>query len=60
MYRHHVMPREHLYLPKESSFPILLKFIDVVRQTKTNLDTLEESSIDDLWNVDGVRILSES
>ena len=31
IYRHHVMPREQLYVPKESSFPVSSKFIDVVR-----------------------------
>ena len=30
VYRHHVMPREGLYVPKESSFPFPLKFLDVV------------------------------
>ena len=36
-YCHFVMPREHLYVPKDSSFPIPSKYVDVVRQTKTNL-----------------------
>ena len=36
-YCHFVMPREHLYVPKDSSSPIPSKCIDVVRQTKTNL-----------------------
>ena len=36
MYSHHAMPREQLYVPKESSFPSLLQYIDV----------------DDLWNID--------
>ena len=55
--RHHVMPREQLYVSTEPSFPIPLKYIDVVRQTKTTMDNLEESNIDDLWNIDGHRIL---
>ena len=46
--RHHVMLWEQVYVPKESSFPILFKYIDVERKTKTNLDNLEESSNDDL------------
>ena len=33
--RHHVMPREQLYVPKESSFAIVLKYMDVARQRKT-------------------------
>ena len=50
IYRHHVMPREQWYVPKESSFPMPSKYMDVVRQIKTNPDNLEESSTDDLWN----------
>ena len=45
------MPREQLLdVPKESAFPIPSKYVDVVEQTKTNLDNLEESSIDNfIW-----------
>ena len=32
--RHHCVPREQLYVPPESSFPILLKYSDLVRETK--------------------------
>ena len=39
----------------EASFSTPLKFIDVTRQTKTKLEILEESIIDDWWNVDGNR-----
>ena len=38
MYRHHFVPRVKLYAPKEESFPIPLKYIDVSRTTQTNLD----------------------
>ena len=37
-YHHNVMPRGQLYVPKESSFPLSVKYTDVARQTKTNLD----------------------
>ena len=50
------MPKDQLHVPKESSFPILSKHIDVVRQRNTNLDNLEESNVDDLWNINGNRI----
>ena len=55
IYRHNVMCREQLYAPTASSFPIPLnKCIDVVRETKkNNLDHLEESIMDVLWNIDG-------
>ena len=39
-------------MPKEETFPIPLKYIDVTRTTNTNLDVLQESRIDDYWNVD--------
>ena len=42
------------------SFPIPLKSIDVNRETKTNLDNLEESSFDDYWNADGNKTLSKA
>ena len=45
-------PENLLYVPKDSSSPIPSTCIDVVRQTKTDLDNSEESSIDDLWNSD--------
>ena len=42
IYRHHVVPRVKLYVPKEESFPIPLKYIDVTRTTYTSLDVLLE------------------
>ena len=36
IYRHHVEPRVALYSPREESFPIPLKYIDVSRTTHTN------------------------
>ena len=49
IYRHHVEPRVKLYSPREASFPIPLKYIDVSRATHTNLDVMQESRIDDCW-----------
>ena len=60
MYRHHVEPRVKLYSPREESFPIPLKYIDVSRTTRTNLDVMQERRIDDYWNIDGSRDLSDS
>ena len=57
MYRHHVEPRVKLYSPREESFPIPLKYIDVTRTTHTNLDVKQEKRIDDYWNIDGSRDL---
>ena len=42
IYRHHVEPRVKLYVPKEKSFPIRLKYIDVTRTTHTSLDVMLE------------------
>ena len=60
IYRHHVEPRVKLYSPREESFPIPLKYIDVSRSTHTNLDVKQERRIDDYWNIDGSRDLSDS
>ena len=59
IYRHHVEPRVKLYSPREESFPIPLKYIDVSRITHTNLDVKQEKRIDDYWNIDGSRNLSD-
>ena len=59
IYRYHVEPRVKLYSPREESFPIPLKYIDVSRTTHTNLDVKQEKGIDDYWNIDGSRDLSD-
>ena len=60
MYRHHVEPRVKLYSQRGESFPFPLKYIDVSRTTRTNLDVKQERRIDDFWNIDGSRDLSDS
>ena len=60
IYRHHVEPRVKLYSPREESFPVPLKYIDVSRTTHTNLDVMQESRIDDYWNIDESRDLCDS
>ena len=59
IYRHHVEPRVKLYSPREESFPIPLKYINVTRTTHTNLDVKQEKRIDDYWNINGSRDLSD-
>ena len=59
IYRHHVEPRVKLYSPREESFPIPLKYIDVSRTTHTNLDVKQGKRIDDYWNIDGSRDMSD-
>ena len=59
-YRHHVEPGVKLYSPIEESFRIPMKHIDVSRTTHTNLEVKQERRIDDYWNIDGSRDLSDS
>ena len=59
IYRHHVEPRVKLYSPRDESFPTPLKYIDVSRTTHTNLDVRQERRIDDNWNIDWSRDLSD-
>ena len=60
IYRHHVEPRVKLYMPKEESLPILLKYIDVTRTTHTSLDVLLEKHIEDYGNSDEDREMSDA
>ena len=60
IYRHHVEPRVKLYWLREESFPVPLKYIDVSRTTRTNLEVKQERRIDNNWNIDGSRALSDS
>ena len=50
---------ESNFTRREESFPIPLKYIDVSRTTHTNLDVKQEKRIDDYWNMDGSRDLSD-
>ena len=53
-------PRAKLYMPREETFAIPLKCIDVTRTTHTSLDVLLEKNIDDYWNVGGEGELSDA
>ena len=59
IYRHHFEPRVKLYSPREESFPLPLKYIDVTRTTHTKLDVEQEKRIDDYWNIDVSRDLCD-
>ena len=52
--------RVKLYVPREESFLIPLKYIDVTRNTHTSLDVMLEKNIDDYRNVDGEGELSDA
>ena len=47
-------------MPEEEAFPVPLKYIDVARSIHTDLDVLQEKKIDDYWNVDSCKPLSDS
>ena len=47
-------------MPKEESFPIPLKYIAVTRTTHTSLDVLLGKHIEDDWNADEDRELSDA
>ena len=59
IYRHHVEPRVKLYSPREESFPIPLKYINVTRTTHTNLDVKQEKRIDDWTGFTQFTLLEE-
>ena len=46
--------------PKEQSFPISLKYIDVTRTTHTSQDVFLQKHIEDYWNVDCERKSSDA
>ena len=60
IYRHHIEPRVQFFVPREESYPILLKYIDVIKSTRTDLDVVEEKRIDDNCGVDRNRNLPDS
>ena len=60
IYRHHLEPRVQLYVPKDETFPFPLKCTDVTRATSTTLDVLLERRIDEYWNIEGDRDLSNA
>ena len=52
-------PESNFTRREMNNFPIPLKYIDVSRTTHTNLDVKQEKRIDDYWNIDGSRDLSD-
>ena len=60
IYRHHVVPWIKLYMPKEESFRIPTKYIDVTRTTHTPFDVMMEQHIEDNCRIDGEKELSDA
>ena len=60
IYRHHVEPRVALYSPREEIIPYSTEIHWTSPETAhTNLDVKLEQRIDDYWNIDGSRELSD-
>ena len=55
VYRHHIEPTKRKIIPYSTEI-----HLDVIRSTHTDLDVAQEKRIDDYWNVDGDRNLSDS
>ena len=60
IHRHHNEPRVQLYVPKEETFPVPRKHIGVTKSTHIDLDVMQEKRVEDYWNVDSNRSLSDS
>ena len=58
MCRNHVVPRAKLRVPN-GDFSIPLNYFDIPREIKTSLGVLLEGTIDDCWNMDPDKSLSE-
>ena len=54
--RHRVEPRVKLYMPREESFPVPTKYIDVTRKTFPSLDVLLEKIV----KITGTRMEKEN
>ncbi|WP_288992749.1 DNA (cytosine-5-)-methyltransferase, partial [uncultured Marinobacter sp.] len=50
--RHHKVPRQHLYTPKQDEFPMPFEYIDIFRTTRTDLETTKEKTVQDYWTTD--------
>ena len=50
--RHHVVPRRHLHVPASESCPLPIEWLDVKRETFTNLDHGDLHWIEDCWTAD--------
>ena len=60
IHRHHTEPRVQLYVPKDETFFVSLKYIDTTRFTRTDLDVMQEKRVGDYWIDDSSKLLSDS
>ena len=59
--RHHVTPRNKMFVPSQEDCPVPLDYLDISRCTRSDLESKKEKEIFDLWTEDiSSRPLSEN
>ena len=58
--RHHRQLRSEMFVPTDDNTPIPVKYLDVMRQTKTSLESPSEKIISDYWTVPTVNQTGDS
>ena len=53
--RCHEVHRSELYVQNEETFPIPIKYVDVMRQTRTSIDNASEHTLNEYWNEENGR-----
>ena len=59
MYPYHEVHRTELNIPDETTVSILLKYVDVMRQTRTSIESVSKQSLNEYWNDEKEVLLSE-
>ena len=59
IHRKHEKHRSKLYIPNEETFLIPLKYVDVMRQTRTSKDNASEHTLNGYWHEGSDLALSE-
>ena len=57
--RDHEVHRSTLYLSTEETVPILINYVDVMRQMRTSVDNASEHTFNDYWNEESDVALSD-
>ena len=47
--RNHVIPRTELYVPTDAECPLPVRYLDILRTTKTVLDHADHQEVNDHW-----------
>ena len=51
--------RSTSYVPSEETFPLQLKYVDMIWQTRTGIDHVSERTVNDYWHEESKDTLSE-